>query len=115
MWRNSYFRFLLEECSFFSLEKKNKNYYDKKKLNKVFFWEESLLSSQYNPEYSFGRIPYLKQTYQKDYCFCPSPKNEYSFYDDDDIFFVVRRSVGRKLDQYQYLGNCPPIPPLTQH
>ena len=21
----------------------------------------------------------------------------------------------KQLDQYQYLGNCPPIPPLTQH
>ena len=21
----------------------------------------------------------------------------------------------QKLDQYQYLGNCPPTPPLTQH
>ena len=29
-------------------------------------------------------------------------------------FFLQIEAVD-KLDQYQYLGNCPPTPPLTQH
>ena len=27
------------------------------------------------------------------------------------VFFVILKSIS---DQYQYLGNCPPTPPLTQ-
>ena len=30
-----------------------------------------------------------------------------------EIFFK-RRIEAEQLDQYQYLGNCPPAPPLTQ-
>ena len=29
-------------------------------------------------------------------------------------FFFKHRIEAEQLDQYQYLGNCPPAPPLTQ-
>ena len=37
----------------------------------------------------------------------------HSFREPQDmyVFFVILKSI---LDQYQYLGNCPPTPPLTQ-
>ena len=35
------------------------------------------------------------------------------FYNFDDV--SLANLVVDQLDQYQYLGNCPPTPPLTQH
>ena len=37
-----------------------------------------------------------------------------SAYDYDLEVQLIDNSI-QLLDQYQYLGNCPPTPPLTQH
>ena len=31
------------------------------------------------------------------------------------FFLFVRIKIGEKLDQFRFLVNCPPTPPLTQH
>ena len=32
-----------------------------------------------------------------------------------DLSLAPRSYQNLQTDQYQYLGNCPPTPPLTQH
>ena len=75
------------------------------KVNKVFFWEETLLSSQDNYEYSFGRIPYFKWAYLKNFCFCPSPRNEYSFFKLIDFAFM--KTHIQKVSCWKYLCALP--------
>ena len=66
------------------------------KVNKVFFCEETLLSSQDNYEYSFGRIPYFKWAYQKNFCFVLHPTIEYSLTDFDWLTLLLWRLTFKK-------------------
>ena len=44
-----------------------------------------------------------------------SVKVELSRIESSQVIEVLKDLPKEKWDQYQYLGNCPPTPPLTQH
>ena len=55
---------------------------------------------------------YELQTKLKGSSFCRKPSSNYKRKTLTNLFCSTIRET--KLDQYQYLGNCPPTPPLTQ-